>query len=754
MSTTTTSTAQTADGYHKRRGWTPIAVPYKTKKPIRKGWQKLTYEPDTFKERVNIGVLLGTPSGNLVDVDLDCREAIRIADAFLDPTDSAFGRKSAPLSHWLYTTDPLPATKKFKDPSYEDDDERATLVELRSTGTQTIMPGSMHVSGEAIEWSSDGEPALIHGDILRDQVSQLAAAALLARYWKEGRRHDMSLALAGGLLNAGWSVERVEGFILSVAHAAGDEEADDRVTNVQTTQDRITSDQSFTGWPTLAELTDDKIVKRVREWLGITRLESSFISSNGHHPTEQAVDPDTGEVVNRPLTDLGNSERFRDDHKGRARYVHEERRWFVYARTHWREDTNGAARRMAMKTVRSIYAEAAKVADDRRREKTAQWAHKSEAAKAIREMLSLAGDLTEIATDRLDFDHGRFLLNLANGTYNLQTGKLEDHDPANMITRISKGAYDPDATSELWESFLADVTGEPDPWDPMRTYLKRAAGSCLAGWSGDEVVYFTYGPTQTGKSTFLEAIRAPLGSYVAALNFDSLLNASTSTPRPDLVAVVGARILVSNEMDRAQRHGDVQLAASLIKRLTSGEPIRVRNNYSNGFDWTPDAVLWLAANDAPEIAHDDEAMWRRMHRIPFNHQHRNADKTIRKRLTSDPEHQAAILTWLIEGWHEYQQHGIEVPDAVKQSTEEYRSEQNPMTEFVASSCTLDAAARVPVADLNQAYERWCQEQRLEPVDGRIRNAALQSLGCRQGQARIDGRNKKTWSGIRLKELWD
>jgi putative DNA primase/helicase len=483
--------------------------------------------------------------------------------------------------------------------------------------------------------------------------------------------------------------------------------------------------------------------------------EPSFnVSSNGHHPTEPAIDPDTGEVVSRPLTDLGNAERFRDDHKGRARYVHEEKRWFGYARTHWREDTNGAARRLAMKTVRSIYAEAAKVADDRRREKTAQWAHKSESAKAIMAMLSLAGDLTGIATERLDFDHNRFHLNLSNGTYNLQTGKLEDHDPANMITRLTKAAYDPAATSELWESFLEDVTGEQDPWEPMRQYLKRAAGSCLAGWSGDECMYFAYGPTQTGKSTFLEAIRAPLGSYVASLNFDSLLNASTSTPRPDLVAVVGARILVSNEMDRAQRHGDTQLAASLVKRLTSGEPIRVRNNYSNGFDWTPDAVLWLAANDAPEIAHDDEAMWRRIHRIPFNHQHRNADKTIRKRLTNDPEHQAAILTWLIEGWHEYQQHGIEMPLAVKQSTEAYRAEQNPMSEFVASSCTLDADVRVMVSDLNQGYERWCQEQRLEPIDGRTRNAALQSLGCRQVQAKIDGRNKKTWVGIRLKELWD
>ncbi len=33
------------------------------------------------------------------------------------------------------------------------------IVELRSTGCQTVFPGSVHPSGGLIEWSSNGEPA-------------------------------------------------------------------------------------------------------------------------------------------------------------------------------------------------------------------------------------------------------------------------------------------------------------------------------------------------------------------------------------------------------------------------------------------------------------------------------------------------------------------------------------------------------------------------------------------------------------------
>ena len=79
------------------------------------------------------------------------------------------------------------------------------LVEYRSTGTQTIFPGSIHPSGEPIEWEEFDDPLPIDGRVLKDTVAKLAAAALMARHWpEEGSRQNAALALAGGLLHAGW----------------------------------------------------------------------------------------------------------------------------------------------------------------------------------------------------------------------------------------------------------------------------------------------------------------------------------------------------------------------------------------------------------------------------------------------------------------------------------------------------------------------------------------------------------------------
>jgi len=89
-----------------RRGYYPIPIPPRTKGPVLNGWQNLRLAeaelPSHFIGDCNIGLLLGEPSGWLIDVDLDCREAIELADKYLPHTDAVSGRPSSPRSHRWY----------------------------------------------------------------------------------------------------------------------------------------------------------------------------------------------------------------------------------------------------------------------------------------------------------------------------------------------------------------------------------------------------------------------------------------------------------------------------------------------------------------------------------------------------------------------------------------------------------------------------------------------------------------------------
>ena len=91
------------------RGWQPVPVPLQEKAPKQKDWQNLAITlangADYFEQNQNIGLQLGARSGGLTDVDIDCPEALALADSFLPATSAIFGRASKPRSHWLYTTD-------------------------------------------------------------------------------------------------------------------------------------------------------------------------------------------------------------------------------------------------------------------------------------------------------------------------------------------------------------------------------------------------------------------------------------------------------------------------------------------------------------------------------------------------------------------------------------------------------------------------------------------------------------------------
>jgi hypothetical protein len=169
------SIIEAAEAYIQR-GWSPIPIPAQKKAPNLRAWQNLRLDAKDVRRHFNggeqnIGVLLGEPSGWLVDVDLDHPLAVAQAENFLPATLAIFGRSGKPRSHWLYRVTSSVETIKGKGPC-------GMIVELRSTGCQTVFPPSVHPTGEAIEWFSDGEPLEIKPDELLQCVKDLTDEVL------------------------------------------------------------------------------------------------------------------------------------------------------------------------------------------------------------------------------------------------------------------------------------------------------------------------------------------------------------------------------------------------------------------------------------------------------------------------------------------------------------------------------------------------------------------------------------------------
>lgn len=248
-----------------------MPVPLASKAPVIKEWQTLRVNAQTAATHFNgkpqnVGVILGEVSGHLVDVDLDCGEAIALANDFLPFTASIFGRDSKPRSHWLYVA--RGATfAKFIDPQQGD-----TLLELRAgSGKQTVFPGSTHVSAEAVRWDIDGDVSEVARDDLETAVRTLAAAVLLARYWRAGDYHGTTLPLVGGMLRAGAPAVWLSKVLKAVGKAAGRQDLQDIDDAIKSTAAKLAEGQPVQGWPTLKEHMPAAVVDRVTQWLGLSQ---------------------------------------------------------------------------------------------------------------------------------------------------------------------------------------------------------------------------------------------------------------------------------------------------------------------------------------------------------------------------------------------------------------------------------------------------------------------------------------------------
>ena len=290
---------------YTRRGWRVVPVIPGQKGVALSGWQAMRLDEDDLPKWFgalgggrgglyhNIGVLLGEPSGGLVDVDCDVREAREAAAELLPATGLVSGRVGNPASHYWYRIEgELPATAKFGDAGTGASGHHRMLIELRSTGQQTVVPPSAHPSGETLRWErgsiTQGEPGVAPARDLRAAVARVAAVALLARHWTgEGQRDEAAKDLAGLLLHGGWAADEVDDFILLVARIAGDEEWRRR-RKARGTARKLAEGGAVTGGSALAKrLTGnagdgERIVAQVRAWLGLSGLGSAQVSPFPH----------------------------------------------------------------------------------------------------------------------------------------------------------------------------------------------------------------------------------------------------------------------------------------------------------------------------------------------------------------------------------------------------------------------------------------------------------------------------------------
>ena len=440
-------------------------------------------------------------------------------------------------------------------------------------------------------------------------------------------------------------------------------------------------------------------------------------------------------MPDEPKSELGYARRLIAVYGDRLRYVPAWRRWLVWDGKRWAADITGQPARWMKAIARRVTADALAVEDDRERRAALNIARRGESSAGVSGALTLAGTESGVVVTPDDLDADPFLLNCTNGTLDLRTGELRGHDAADLLTKMTGAAYDPDAKGPEFTKFL----GKIQPQQEMRDYLARLLGHALEGRQAEHVMGIFWGAGANGKGTLTGSVDRALGDYSDAAD-PELLTARTFDAHPTGVAdLFGLRLAILHESDQGRK-----LAEGTVKRLTGGDRVKARRMREDFWSFDPSHTFVMLTNHTPLVSGTDEGIWRRLRLVPFDVvvEPEERDEELPAKLALELE---AILAWLVAGYFAWKAGGLADPKPVLDATRSYRDESDALARFIEQRCLTGKHFHVRSSELFSAWSKWCADEGEEPGTQTAFSTELTNRGF---DKRATNRGK-VWDGLGL-----
>ena len=408
--------------------------------------------------------------------------------------------------------------------------------------------------------------------------------------------------------------------------------------------------------------------------------------------------------------DIGNGQRFTARYGDRTKYCFNTGKWYLWDGNRWAEDERGQVNELAKETAMAMYREAARVGTVDA-PTHAKWAIKSAGRRPLEYMLEMAKSDPLISIVPADLDNVKrckYLFNVLNGTLDMTPPgpvTFRKHQKEDLITRIAGVSYDPDATCPLWKDHLNLIF---DGKEALIDAFQEHTGYFLVSGNDQKIFEIWWGKSgNNGKTATQKVISQIMGSYAkttGAATFMEKRNNDADTPRSDLMALRGARLVFSPETSK-----DSPLDVATVKGLTGGDPLSTRDLHGKNTVFDPEFTPIMVTNHSPRIRDTNDAIWNRIRRWPFIVQIPD-ENIISDFNTQLSEEGPGILNWMIEGLERLQaRHGkFDDPEELLESTRAYRADQDIVLKFIDERCTLGPDAKVGQTVLYEDFEDWCK----------------------------------------------
>lgn len=340
-----------------------------------------------------------------------------------------------------------------------------------------------------------------------------------------------------------------------------------------------------------------------------------------------------------------------------------------------------------------------------------------------------SSELAGLGINGTEWDANRHLLGFINGVLDLKTGEFRPGKPEDYLNALIphewKGWNTPAPNFEkyLSTSLPKDIT-HPELGGDTEVIgcLQRCIGHTFGGELKEHMLVVLSGQRgRNGKTTLFEALKYAFGDQYVTAAQSSLLTKSTfarssSAPSPDLMNLRGARIAYASEVRKG-----AEMDCEQVKHITGGDTITARPLYGQNVSFKPTHQLFLLANDIPQIAYDDLAMWYRLRIFEFPLSYvdtptelyeRKADKELMSRLQQEA---SGIIAWVLMGYRDYCKQGINPPESVKASVREFQKKNDVIGLFIQETLVRGEDSTIQATKLYGAYKKWAREANVPEI---------------------------------------
>lgn len=630
----------------------------------------------------NIGIATGSISGGLfvIDLDVDVEQGVDGRDT-LKEWEKQHGK--IPDDTWVSITGRGGYHIFFKDSSKVRN--RTGLLEgidIRGEGGYIVAPPSLHFNGRRYEWEQSPEEF----DLM---ASPSIVFELLNQFPENGERKSFELpeTIPDG--------QRTDYMVRMVCSMQAKGASDETIKVAVRTENEIKCNPP---------LSDKELEREVFPALKrYVKGTSSYAEQKNNGMISQIISELKPEL-NYTWDDKGNGQLFADVFKDRCRYNVTAKEWYRYNGRNWEEDTGAMEVSRQAKELSEALLSYSFTIDEGKKDGYRKHIIRLGQLRYRRTMVEDARDRYYITSDDLDQD--LYLFNCQNGVIDLRTFQFREHNPDDLLSKISNVVYEPGVRSQDFEKFYDEVMmGDTE----KKEYLQKLLGYSLTGDTREESAYFLYGATtRNGKGTLMGTYDYMLGStegYAMNILPETLAQKKVKDSRQasgDIARLKSCRFLNMSEPPKR-----MMFDVALFKTLLGRDPITARHLREREFEFLPVFKLFINTNFLPVITDDTVFTSGRINVITFDKHFKEneRDKGLKNRLRKQ-QNISGFFNWCLEGLKNFYKDGAIPPATVTAATDEYRSLSDKVGNFI-QECLEESEKNCKAKDVYDTYKTWC-----------------------------------------------